>query len=135
MTYDPIGHGLLTPFRRDGKGDFAHAAGLPALASDVRELLTIVGPTASTPGELPWDTERGTRLTTLPHRPLHGALVRAEADMIASGALRLFEPRVRPGATHVTVEGADTLRIAVTYQVLGTNAGPQTVDVATQGRR
>jgi hypothetical protein len=121
----------VTPFRRDGKGDFANAEGMEALRSNVRELLTIIGPTANGPGELPWDTERGTRLLTLRHRPLHSEMVQAEAGMISSGALRLFEPRVRPGPTSVKIIGDDTLVINVQYQPLGTNIGPQSVDVAT----
>ena len=107
---DPIGNGVLCPFRRDGKGDFANGSGLELLKSDVGTLLGLVGSSATEPGELPWDPDRGSRLPMLKHRHLHSEMTRALADQLTSGVLRTYEPRVRPGRVRVTTEGGNTLR-------------------------
>ena len=126
---DPIGTGIVCPFRRDGKGDFANASGVEVLKSDIGELLGFLGPTATEPGELAWDTERGVNFQALKHRRLHSEMIRALADQLASGALRVFEPRVRPGITTVTSENDDTLRVMVSFRVLGfVRDQEQTVD-------
>lgn len=115
---DPIGAGIVCPFRRDGKGDFANSSGLPLLKSDVGELLGLVGPSSTEPGELPWDTARGSQLPLLRHRQMNSELVRALADQLATGVLRLYEPRVRPG--RISVEAADdnTLSVRIEYRPL-----------------
>ena len=59
-----FGRGLLCPVQRDGKGDFANSAGLSVLKSDVGECIGIIGPIGNSPGELPWDGDRGSN-----HRP------------------------------------------------------------------
>ena len=117
-TQDPYGSGIVCPFRRDGKGDFANNSGLVVLKSDVAELLGIIGPSASEPGELPWDTERGARLIVLKHRGIHKEMTRATAEQMAAGTIRRYEPRVQVGPTVVRGEGA-TLTIAVRYTPLG----------------
>lgn len=119
MANDPIGTGLVCPFRRDGKGDFANASGVDLLKSDIGELLGLIGPTATEPGEIAWDTERGANFLALKHRGLHSEMTRALADQLASGALRRFEPRVRPGITTVVSENENTLRVKVSFRVLG----------------
>jgi len=125
---DPIGTGLVCPFRRDAKGDFAHASGLEVLKSDVGELLGLRGPTATEPGELAWDTERGTSLHMMQHRQLHSEMTRALADQLASGVLRKYEPRVRPGRVTVESQEDGTLWVRVSYRPLGfLREGEQTV--------
>lgn len=116
---DPIGGGLLCPFRRDEKGDFANGTGLEVLKSDIGELLGLRGPTATEPGELAWDTERGTGIHGLQHRHIHSEMTRALADQHASGAIMRFEPRVRAGVVTVDTEGGNTLLIRVSYRPLG----------------
>jgi len=62
--------GLLTPFQRDRKRDFAHGDG-PALAqSMVAQVLLTECTTPRHAGELPWRTEFGCGLYVLRHGPM-----------------------------------------------------------------
>jgi hypothetical protein len=60
--------GLLTPFRRDRKRDFASGDGDDLLASKVLQVLATEGATARSSGELPWRTAFGTPLQLLRHQ-------------------------------------------------------------------
>lgn len=60
--------GLITPFRRDRKRDFASDDGDALLASKVVEVLATEGATARSSGELPWRTAFGTPLQLLRHQ-------------------------------------------------------------------
>jgi hypothetical protein len=48
--------GILVPFRRDKKRDFATGSGEVLLASKVRQALLTEGTTPRSSGELPWRT-------------------------------------------------------------------------------
>jgi len=131
-TPDPIGHGILCPFQRDGKGDFANGSGVPLLSSDITQLLGIIGPSVTEPGEVPWRTELGTRLIGLKHRGIHQELTRSSAEHMTSGAIRRWEPRARPGPTSVRVE-ATKLYVTVRFVPLGYKAEEaQAVTVSPQ---
>jgi uncharacterized protein len=60
--------GLLTPFRRDRKRDFASGEGDELLASKVEQVLATEGSTLRSTGELPWRTAFGTPLEQLRHQ-------------------------------------------------------------------
>lgn len=94
---EPFGHGLLCPFQRDGKGDFAHGGGKRLLASDIGELLGIIGPVGLRGGEVPWRMELGSNLNALRHRKVHSEMVRATAESMSAGVVRRYERRVRVG--------------------------------------
>ncbi len=124
-----FGTGIVCPFQRDGKGDFAHDSGLKVLASDIGELLGIIGPGKSQPGELPWRTSLGSRLVDLKHRRLHSEMVRAIAEQQTSGTVRKWEPRVIVGPTTVKVGDAagqeNALLVRFTYTPRSTVPGEQ----------
>ena len=103
---DRFGRGILCPFQRDGKGDFANGIGLRLLKSDIGELLGIYGPVVATPGELPWDMDRGSGLYRLKHRLGYSEMTQARAHQYISGTMNKYEPRVRVGPTTVTMEEA-----------------------------
>jgi len=126
---DAYGQGIMCPFRRDGKGDFANASGPDLLRSDIGELLGIIGPSATQPGELPWDTQRGTRLIELKHRGLHRELVRSKAQDMAAGTIRRYESRARVGQTTVRTENGNTLVTVVRYTPVGFNQQEDRVEV------
>jgi hypothetical protein len=112
-----FGRGLLCPFQRDQKGDFANGGGIGLLASDVGELLGIAGPYGDLPGEVPWRTDLGSRLDALRHRQMHAEIVRARAEHMTAGVLRKFEKRVRSSAVQVlpgTADGSLTVRFSFT---------------------
>lgn len=60
--------GLLTPFQRDRKRDFASGEGDDLLASKVEQVLATEGSTLQSVGELPWRTAFGTPLGVLRHQ-------------------------------------------------------------------
>ena len=125
---DEYGHGILCPFQRDGKGDFTNGDSLPLLRSDIGELVGIIGPTSSQPGELPWDTLRGSRLLLMKHRGMHPEMLRATAQDMAAGAIRRWEDRARPGPVYVTPDyDKNTLHVKVTYVPKG-QGGSESVD-------
>lgn len=105
------GNGIICPFQRDGKGDFVNGSGLRLLASDVKELIGIIGPTRTQPGELPWNTAIGSRVLAMKHRSSHAELVRATAQQLVSEPVRKYEKRVRPGPTTVQTDPNTTSMI------------------------
>jgi len=79
--------GLLIPFRRDKKRDFAVGSCEPLLASKIRQVLLTEGATARSSGELPWRTSFGAGLALLRHQ--RGEAVLAEmARVYVRDALR-----------------------------------------------
>jgi phage baseplate assembly protein W len=120
-SVDPLGYGLVCPFRVSGNGDLAAAGGQPLLASDIGELLGILGPEGVTPGELPWRGDLGGGLHRLQHRNMHQDLVRAYAEQLSAGALRRWEPRITVGpATIVADTATNTMRIGLRYRTRAT---------------
>jgi hypothetical protein len=115
---DQFGRGILCPFQRDGKGDFANGDGLPLLRSDIGELLGIIGPARAEPGEVPWRTDLGSRVVFLKHRGIHAEMTRATAELETSGAIRKWDRRVVVGPTQITSgELAETaLSVRVTFR-------------------
>ena len=59
---------FLTPFRRDGKSDFAHGSGAELLASKIAQILGTEGTTPYSSGEMPWRTDFGAGLDRLRHQ-------------------------------------------------------------------
>lgn len=117
---EPFGHGIICPFQRDGKGDFAHAGGGRLLTSDIGELLGIIGPVGVRGGEVPWRMEMGSNLQSLRHRRTHSELVRATAEAMTAGVIKKYEPRVRAGAS--TAEPGDdgqSIQVRLSYQPVG----------------
>lgn len=108
---DEFGTGVICPFQRDGKGDFVNGGGLRLLASDVKELIGIMGPTRTQPGELPWRTEIGSRAMAMKHRRMHPEMVRATADQMVSATVRKYEKRVTPGQTEIEIEPLSTTMV------------------------
>jgi len=120
---EQFGSGIVCPFQRDGKGDFANDTGLRLLKSDIGELLGIVGPSNIEPGELPWDPDRGSRIDTLRHRGLHTEMTRALAEQYTSETIRRYENRVLVGPTKVSDENDTTLRVDFSFAPKGVQEG------------
>ncbi|HMA95162.1 MAG TPA: hypothetical protein VKP30_20875 [Polyangiaceae bacterium] len=83
--------GLLVPFRRDRKSDFASASGEQLLASKVRQALLTEGDTPRSSGELPWRTAFGGALTLLRFQGNDAAL-RELARVYVAETLRRWVP-------------------------------------------
>ncbi len=120
---DPLGFGLITPFRRDGKGDFAAAGGTLLLADAIAQILgTRASNDAGTvQGELPWRPEFGSLVDLLRYKPIDDEVTRQLARVYTLEALRRWEPRVRLLSAQVTSVASktggsiDTLKIRIGY--------------------
>lgn len=121
-----LGSGLLRPFRRDEKSDFAHASGEDLVKSAVGQVLGTRCTSAQAVGELPWRPEFGSLLYTLRHANNNDAL-----EQIAQGfvidALRKWEPRVNITGFGINRKASmpngpeDVLEILVQYDVIDRN--------------
>ena len=122
--------GLLTPFRRDQKSDFAHGADEALVRSCVAQVLgtECSMDDGSASGELPWRPEFGSVLYRLRQRP-NDETTRQLAKFFVADALRRWEPRVR--LTDVSfiqqkidprnIGGPDALFIRVKYDIIKAN--------------
>lgn len=106
--------GLLTPFRRDRKRDFASGDGDPLLAAKVLQVLATEGATTRSSGELPWRTAFGTPLQLLRHQRNDVALAEL-ARVYIRDALRRWVPEAEVVAVAVERDGP-TLALRVRYQ-------------------
>lgn len=112
-----FGRGLLRPFRRDKKNDFASGSGVALVVSNVGQVLGTKADSARSSGELPWRTDFGSRMHLLRHRNNKDSL-RDLCAVYAIEALAKWEPRAR--VTRVTVETATkgTLVARVRFNVV-----------------
>ena len=110
---EPV-QGLLTPFRRDRKRDFASGSGAALLASKVLQALMTRGATPRSSGELPWRTTFGAGLDLLRHQRNDAALAEL-ARVYVRDALRRWVPEVDLVEVAVTRDDA-TLQLRVRYR-------------------
>ena len=88
-----LGNGLIRPFRRDEKNDFASASGETLLQSCIGQVLGTKAAGEGAQGELPWRPSFGSKLHLLRHRK--GFYTRDLARVYATESLRRWEPRVQ----------------------------------------
>ena len=89
----PLSFGLLRPFRRDQKADFAASGAEQVIRSAVGQILGTVGSSDFTQGELPWRTEFGSLLHLLRHQK-NDRVLQELARVYVVDALKRWEPRV-----------------------------------------
>lgn len=122
--------GLLTPFRRDRKRDFASGSGRALLASKVRQALLTEGTTPFSSGELPWRTAFGSALHTLRHQRNDAALAEL-ARVYVRDALQRWVPEAELVAVTATRSGtAIDLRVRFREAAAPTSlggAGPEEI--------
>ena len=113
--------GVLRPFRRDRKADFAVGSGEALIRSAVGQVLGTMAASEFTPGELPWRTEFGSGLHLLRHHK-NDALLQELARIHVVDALKRWEPRIRVTSVQITRErdrGENVMAIRVRYDVRG----------------
>jgi phage baseplate assembly protein W len=118
-----LGFGLLRPFRRDQKADFAAAGGDALIRSAVGQILGTVGSSDFTQGELPWRTEFGSLLHLLRHQK-NDRVLQELARVYVVDALKRWEPRVVVTSVQIAREqqdGENVLAIRLRYNVISTN--------------
>lgn len=91
---DFLGFGIVTPFQRDAKNDFANDGGAELLRSCVGQILGVKcdGPTTS--GELLWRTEFGSLLHQIRQRN-NSVQLRELARAYIQDAIARWEPRIQ----------------------------------------
>ena len=118
-----LGLGLLRPFRRDQKADFAAGGGEQLIRTAVGQILGTVGSSDFIQGELPWRTSFGSLLHLLRHQK-NDHVLRELARVYIVDALKRWEPRVVVTAVQVAREqkdGENVLALRATYNVISTN--------------
>ncbi|HVW29229.1 MAG TPA: GPW/gp25 family protein [Polyangiaceae bacterium] len=118
-----LGFGLLRPFRRDLKVDFASADGERLVRSAVGQILGTMAGSDFTQGELPWRTEFGSLLHLLRHQR-NDVVLQELARVYVVDALKRWEPRVIVTSVKVTRErqdGENVLAIRLRYNVISAN--------------
>ncbi len=119
-TIAPIsfGRGLLTPFRRDGKGDFANSSGVELVRSNLRQVLHTTASSASTQGELPWRPEFGSLFELLRFRNLDEVTIELARTYLID-AIKTWLPRIRIRNSNIEADyDRNVLVITVHYDVL-----------------
>jgi uncharacterized protein len=123
MANEFLGNGLLRPFRRDQKADFAAAGGEEVIKSAVGQVLGTMGSSDFTQGEIAWRTEFGSLLHLLRHQK-NDSVLQELARVYVVDALKRWEPRVQVTSVQVTrerLDGENVLAIRLKYNVISTN--------------
>jgi hypothetical protein len=118
--------GLLRPFRRDRKADFAAGSGEALIRSAVGQILGTMAASEFTPGELPWRTEFGSGLHLLRHQK-NDSILQELARIHVVDALKRWEPRIRVTSVQITRErdrGENVLSIRLRYAIVAREGGP-----------
>jgi phage baseplate assembly protein W len=132
MANEFLGFGLLRPFRRDRKADFAAAGGEALVRSAVGQILGTMASSDFTQGELPWRTEFGSLLHLLRHQK-NDAVLQELARVHVADALKRWEPRVQLTSVQVSRErdrGENALAIRLRYNIISANVPGNNVIVA-----
>lgn len=124
-----LGFGLIRPFRRDQKNDFANAGGVDLVKSCVGQILGMQGAAPENPllqGELDWDPTRGSLIYLLRHKTNDLVLTQLGRVYVVN-TLKAFEPRVRVTSVNISKQpgpdGPDQiLLIDLTYDILAAPA-------------
>src|SRR5262249_27267281 len=123
MAQEFLGFGLLRPFRRDQKADFAAAGGDAPIRSAVGQILGTGGSSGFTQGGLPRRRECGTLPYILRHQK-NDRVLQELARVYVVDALKRWEPRVVVTSVQVAREqqdGENVLAIRLRYNVVSTN--------------
>lgn len=125
-----LGVGLLHPFRRDLKSDFASGTGSDLVTSNVRQILGTKGGTAARAGEVRWRSRFGSQLHTLRHASNNPAFQEL-ARLYVVDPLRRWEPRAR--VKQVSLERLQTdsrrgYQVHVKYDLVDASAGQRVID-------
>lgn len=92
--FEYLGAGIILPFRRDGKQDFANSSGLDMVRSSVRLILGTLCSGPENEGELRYNQGLGTLVSTLKHRNIDDPTTQELATHYVYEALKENEPRV-----------------------------------------
>lgn len=119
-----LGTGIVQPFRRDAKNDFASTTGIGLIKQRIIQIIMTVG--GPRRGELPWRQDFGSVIPTLKHKSNNAAI----EDMVrvyVVDAITKYEPMVRVRAVEVkrfspdaNVANRTGLSVRVLFDVVNT---------------
>ena len=113
--------GIITPFQRDRKNDFANATGVILIVSNVQQILGTRATSAAGPGELPFNPNFGSLLYLLRHQKID-VVRKAQALVYVVDALRRWEPRALVTSVQVDDAVPRTLNIITRFRVVDPNS-------------
>lgn len=118
--------GLLAPFRRDKKRDFASGSGPDLLRAKVLQALLTAGAGPRSSGELPWRTSFGAGLHLLRHQR-NDEVLAALARVYVRDALARWVPSAQLVALEVSQDEASLLlRLRVRERQTGVEVSVET---------
>lgn len=121
-----LGFGLLRPFRRDLKNDFANGGGIELVKACVGQVLGTRSSSEFSQGELAWHPEFGCLLHLLRHMNNDYALQELGRTYVLD-ALRKWEPRILVKSVLTSREDSsdgekqNVLVLKLLYDVIGAN--------------
>lgn len=117
-----LGYGIIRPFQRDEKNDFANAGGVELVKSCVGQILGMRGSNLKLQGELDWDPQRGSLLWLLRQKG-NDTVLGQLGRLYVIDCLKRYEPRVAVRSVRVSREAGpngpdNVLLILLKYDVL-----------------
>lgn len=122
--------GLIAPFQRDRKNDFANATGVELISSNVQQILGTRATSANGPGELPFNPNFGSLLHLLRHQKID-VVRKQQALVYVVDALRKWEPRVIVTSVQV-VDASRALNVTTRFRIVDPNSAGRIVIPADQ---
>jgi hypothetical protein len=107
-----LGRGLIVPFRRDGKDDFAHGVGKEVVESSLTVILGTMCAGPTNDGEVPFNQKLGTLIKLLRHRNVNDPTTQDLATHYVADGILANEPRIKAKAVGFTPR-ADDNRVAI----------------------
>ncbi len=130
-----LGFGLLSPFRRDQRSDFAAGSDVELVKSCVAQVLGTRAQSPVSAGEVPWRPEFGSWLHLLLQKP-NDVVTQQTARVYVVDALTRWEPRVRVRGVNFTkqkVQGAtsaeEVMIIGLLYDLISANVAGNNVNL------
>lgn len=118
-TYAYLGSGLIAPFRRDGKDDFANASGKELVNKTVGLILATRRAGPKNVGEVPFNQELGTLLPTLRHRNINDPTTEELARHYTVDSITENEPRIRvKGVGYIPRPDKNRLSVRLRYDLV-----------------
>lgn len=116
---DSLGYGLIRPFQRDKKTDFAASGGARLVRSRVGQILGTRAASQYTQGELPWRDDFGSLLHLLRHRNIDETTIEIARVYVAQ-AISRWDATARVTDIQVLaedVEGYGEVAVAIKLKI------------------
>lgn len=118
--FEYLGAGIILPFRRDGKHDFANSVGLDMVRSSAYVILSTLCSGPENEGEIRWNQHLGTQLPLMRHRNFNDETVRELAVHYGFDGLSSNDPRIILSNVNIIKKvNENKLTIKFTYTIAG----------------